>query len=170
VRRAEEDWVEAEHRHEAVISDEVFLRVQTELERHSKAEGSRRRSGRRRSYLLRGIVHCATGHNPLRMHGKECKGNIYYACAYRVSYGDKAAEALGHGKWQYVREDADLELRRRVYDAFQLAVELNRNEGQIRVKALVSSAFTETTDLQALVANGAIAGRASWREVTMRGS
>lgn len=55
--------------------------------------------------LRRGIVHCATGHNPLRMHGKERKGITYYACSYRISYGDKAAEALGHGKWHYVRED-----------------------------------------------------------------
>jgi hypothetical protein len=39
------------------------------------------------------------------MHGKERKGITYYACSYRISYGDKAAEALGHGKWQYVRED-----------------------------------------------------------------
>jgi hypothetical protein len=40
------------------------------------------------------------------MHGKERKGITYYACSYRISYGDKAAEALDHGKWQYVREDA----------------------------------------------------------------
>ena len=33
------------------------------------------------------------------------KGSTYYACGYRISYGDKAAEATGHGKWQYVRED-----------------------------------------------------------------
>jgi hypothetical protein len=39
------------------------------------------------------------------MHGKERKGITYYACCYRIAYGDKAAEALGHGKWQYVRED-----------------------------------------------------------------
>jgi hypothetical protein len=42
----------------------------------------------------------------------------------------------------------------RVYDAFQLAVELHRDKGQIRLKALVSSAFAEATDLQALVAMG----------------
>ena len=55
--------------------------------------------------MLRGIVHCATGHNALRMQGKTRKGNTYYACGYRASYGDNAAEALGHGKWQYIRED-----------------------------------------------------------------
>ncbi len=33
-----------------------------------------------------------------------------------------------------------------------------RNAGQIRVKALISSAFTKTRDIQQLVANGAIAG------------
>ncbi len=53
---------------------------------------------------------------------------------------------------------ASLELHRHVHDAFQLTVELDRNQGQIRVKRLVSSALTEATDLQALVASGAIAG------------
>src|SRR6202012_2771261 len=50
----------------------------------------------------------------LRMHGKSRKGITYYACCYRISYGDKAAEALGHGKWQYVREDTLV----KVIDAF----------------------------------------------------
>jgi hypothetical protein len=50
-------------------------------------------------------VHCGTGHNPLRMQGKTRKSNTYYACGYRINYGDKAAHVLGHGKWQYVRED-----------------------------------------------------------------
>ena len=40
------------------------------------------------------------------MQGKTRKGNTYYACGYRIAYGDNAAEAIGHGKWQYVREDA----------------------------------------------------------------
>jgi ERCC4 domain len=53
---------------------------------------------------------------------------------------------------------AEPELRRRVFDAFRLAVALDRNAGQIRVKALISSAFTNTRDLQNLVANGAIPG------------
>ncbi|MGH2844721.1 MAG: hypothetical protein ACRDL0_01630, partial [Thermoleophilaceae bacterium] len=53
---------------------------------------------------------------------------------------------------------ADPQLRRRVYEAFRLSAEIDRNAGQIRLKALVSSAFTEATDLEALVANGAIAG------------
>jgi hypothetical protein len=43
---------------------------------------------------------------------------------------------------------ADPELRRRVFDAFRLAVALDRNAGQIRVKALISSAFTKSRDLQ----------------------
>jgi hypothetical protein len=42
---------------------------------------------------------------------------------------------------------ADPELRRRVFDAFRLAVALDRNARQIRVKALTSSAFTKTRDL-----------------------
>ncbi len=44
--------------------------------------------------------------------------------------------------------------RGRVYDAFRLSVEIDRNQGQIRLKALVSSAFTGATDLEALVAQG----------------
>lgn len=62
---------------------------------------------KKRPYLLRGIVHCATGHNPLRMQGRGRKGEpTYYTCGYRTAYGDRAAEAVGHGKWQYVREDS----------------------------------------------------------------
>jgi site-specific DNA recombinase len=110
LRRPEQEWIEADRRHEALIPDGSFERVQAEMARRSRGEGSRRRSRQRRSYLLRGIVQCATGHNPLRMHGKERKGITYYACCYRISYGDKAAEALGHGKWQYVREDALLDV------------------------------------------------------------
>jgi hypothetical protein len=53
---------------------------------------------------------------------------------------------------------ADPELRRRVFDAFRLTVALDRNAGQISVKALISSAFTKTRDLQNLVANESIAG------------
>lgn len=37
------------------------------------------------------------------------KENTCYACGYRISYGDNAAEALGQGKWQYIREDRLLE-------------------------------------------------------------
>jgi hypothetical protein len=271
-RRPADEWIEAERRHQPLIPDEWFEHVQAEMRRRSRHEGSRRRSAQRRPYLLRGIVHCATGHNPVRMHGKERKGITYYACAYRNSYGDKAAEALDHGKWQYVREDrllpvidsfyatrifgperlthfraqhdtiarelqhgtndesawlerrladldrrlerqlaaieagidptlvgerigtlkaerenaeaaladieqagpdqnivpvdeacallyslpdlradlasADPELRRRLYDAFRLAVEIDRNAGHIRLKALISSAFTEARDLE----------------------
>jgi hypothetical protein len=44
------------------------------------------------------------------MQGKTAKGNTYYACGYRLDYGDTAAEAVGHGKWQYVREEPLVEL------------------------------------------------------------
>ena len=53
---------------------------------------------------------------------------------------------------------AEPELRRRVYEAFRLAAETDRNAGQIRLKALVSSAFTEASDLEGLVTNESIAG------------
>ena len=43
-----------------------------------------------------------------------------------------------------------------MFDAFRLSVALDRNAGQIHVKALISSAFTKARDLQQLVANGNI--------------
>jgi site-specific DNA recombinase len=107
VRRSPEEWVEADERHEALVTDELFERVQTEMKHRSNGHGSRRRRPQQRPFLLRGIVHCATGHNPLRMQGRARKEEpTYYTCGYRTSYGDRAAEAVGHGKWQYVREDS----------------------------------------------------------------
>ena len=50
------------------------------------------------------------------------------------------------------------ETRRRVFEAFRLSDSLDRNAGQIHVKALVPSAFTKARDLKVLVAKGAIAG------------
>jgi DNA invertase Pin-like site-specific DNA recombinase len=127
VRRGEEEWIAAERRHDAIVSDEDFERVQTEMRARSTGNsGNRRRRAQKRFYPLRGIVHCATGHNPLRMHGKSRKGNNYYACGYRISYGDTAAEANGHGKWQYVREDrmialADSFMSKRIFGPDRLA-------------------------------------------------
>lgn len=73
------------------------------------------------------------------------KGHTYYACGYRAACGDHPSEALGHGRWQHIREDrqhaivdldeactmfdvlsdlsaalakADPELCRRVFEAF----------------------------------------------------
>ena len=108
VRRDKNEWVEADEHHEALISDEQFERAQAEMQRRSTGQGgNRRRRPQKRPYLLRGIVHCATGHNPLRMQGRARKGEpTYYTCGYRTSYGDRAAEAVGHGKWQYVREES----------------------------------------------------------------
>ena len=81
-------------------------------------QSNQRRRPQQRFYLLRGIVHCGTGHNPLRMHGKERKGITYYACGYRAAYGDNAAEALGHGKWQYIREDRLTEMIDRFFATY----------------------------------------------------
>ena len=126
VRRSPEKWVEADERHEALITDEQFERAQAEMKRRSNGHGSRRRP-QQRPFLLRGIVHCATGHNPLRMQGRARKEEpTYYTCGYRTSYGDRAAEAVGHGKWQYVREDSLVRLidsffATRVFGADRLA-------------------------------------------------
>jgi site-specific DNA recombinase len=105
-RRSRDEWIEAAEQHEPLITEEQFERVQAEMKRRSTGHGNRRRRPQQRFYLLRGIVHCATGHNPLRMQGRGRKGEpTYYTCGYRATYGDRAAEAVGHGKWQYVRED-----------------------------------------------------------------
>ena len=53
---------------------------------------------------------------------------------------------------------AEPKLRRAVFDAFRLSVEIDRNAGHLRVKALVSSAFTGVRDLKSLVTNGGVAG------------
>jgi hypothetical protein len=49
-----------------------------------------------------------------------------------------------------------------VFDAFRLRVEIDRNSGQIRLKALVSSAFGEATNLSDLGEAGdpALSGKA----------
>lgn len=105
-RRSREEWIEADEQHEPLITEEQSERVQAEMKRRSTGHGNRRRRPQQRFYLLRGVVHCATGHNPLRMQGRGRKGEpTYYTCGYRATYGDRAAEAVGHGKWQYVRED-----------------------------------------------------------------
>jgi len=107
IRRDRSEWVEAAERHEALISEEQFEQAQAEMRQRSGGTVRRRRRPQKRPYLLRGIVHCATGHNPLRMQGRGRKGEpTYYTCGYRTNYGDRAAEAVGHGKWQYVREDS----------------------------------------------------------------
>ena len=110
VRRDREEWISSETpSHRALVSVEDFEKVQREIRKRSgkAAEGglTRRKAPAKRFYQLRGIVFCATGHNPMRMYGKSRKGHNYMACGYRLDYGDSAAEALGHGKWQYVREE-----------------------------------------------------------------
>ncbi len=53
---------------------------------------------------------------------------------------------------------ADPKLRRAVFDAFRVRMEIDRNAGEIKLKALVSSAFSEVQDLDGLVTHKAIAG------------
>ncbi len=53
------------------------------------------------------------------------------------------------------------ELRHYIYEAFQFTVELDRNTPEVRMKALVSSAFGAASDLDSIaatVAHKAIAG------------
>jgi hypothetical protein len=52
-------------------------------------------------------LHLCLRRGDVRMQGRSRIGEpTYYTCGYRTSYGDRAAEAVGHGKWQYVREDS----------------------------------------------------------------
>jgi hypothetical protein len=47
------------------------------MARRRTRQSNQRRRPQQRFFLLRGVVHCATGHNALRMHGKERKGITY---------------------------------------------------------------------------------------------
>lgn len=80
-RRSREEWIEADEQHEPVVTEEQFERAQAEMQRRSTGHGNRRRRPQKRFYLLRGIVHCATGHNPLRMQGRGRKGEPTYTPA-----------------------------------------------------------------------------------------
>lgn len=77
--------------------------------------------------------------------------DLEHACAVLDSLPDLAKPLA----------NADPELRREVYEAFQFAVELDRNKSEVRLKARLSSAFSaasELDDFAAMVANKAIAG------------
>ncbi len=52
---------------------------------------------------------------------------------------------------------ADPELRRAVFDAFRLRVEIDRNDGRLHLKAMVSSAFGEARDLAEFGEAGSLA-------------
>jgi hypothetical protein len=56
---------------------------------------------------------------------------------------------------------AEPELQRRIFEAFHLTIELDRNTPEVRLSALVTSAFAEASDLDELAAtvtDKAIAG------------
>jgi len=110
--RAQEEWIVGEDAHLPLVSDELFHAAQERFQtrprrQHAAAPGN----GNGRSYLFAGMVHCATGHQPLSMQGKARKGHHYYACSYGANYGDSAAIEVHAGqKWIYLREDALLPL------------------------------------------------------------
>jgi site-specific DNA recombinase len=107
--RAQEEWVVCEQAHIALISDETFAASQARFSRRPGRQVSA--SGAKRAYLFAGMVHCATGHQPLSMQGKARKDHHYYACSYGATYGDVAAcETHAGQKWIYLREDALLPL------------------------------------------------------------
>jgi hypothetical protein len=78
------------------------------------------------------------------MAGRSSSGTGRHAGA-RSSVGNPSLSDLGKSLIA-----ADPDIRRAVFDAFRLRVEIDRNSGQIRLKALVSSAFGEATNLSDL--------------------
>ena len=101
--RAQEEWVVCEQAHTPLVSDETFHASQARFEKRP----GRQVASKSNRYLFAGMVHCATGHQPLSMHGKARKGHHYYACSYGKDYGDVAAfETHAGQKWIYLREDA----------------------------------------------------------------
>jgi Recombinase len=210
VRRSPEDWVEADQRHEALVSEEDFERVQTEMKARSTGQG-----GNRRRYTQNPLLPTAR-HRPLRhrpqpaadawqapqeqhllhlrlpallRHGRQL-GEVEQRIERQLGaieagvdpalVGERIRElkaerqeveaaiaqldqAARNGEGFDVEEaaavldslpdlakplaEADPELRRSVFEAFRLRVEIDRNAGLVRLKALVSSAFSQAKDL-----------------------
>lgn len=63
IRRPEEDRVQADCPHEALIPGDWFARTQADMARRRTHQSRQRRRPQQRFFLLRGVVHCATGHN-----------------------------------------------------------------------------------------------------------
>ncbi len=106
--RAQEEWITAQDAHLPLISDDAYRRSQERFRTRPHPQASKMNG---RSYLFAGMIHCATGHQPLSMQGKARKGHHYYACSYGASYGDTAATQVhANQKWIYLREDALLPL------------------------------------------------------------
>jgi site-specific DNA recombinase len=110
--RAEEEWVVSEVEHLPLVSDALFAKAQDRFKQRPRSSG-RRGS---KTYLLTGMVRCASGHQPLAMYGRTRKGHTYMTCDYGRSYGKVAADQIeGHGQWLSVREDALLPLVERFF-------------------------------------------------------
>jgi hypothetical protein len=109
--RAQEEWVVAQESHLPLMSDELYEASQERFRSRPRRQGTPNHSPKGRNYLFAGILHCATGHQPISMHGNARKGHHYYACNYGANYGDTAASGVhGNQKWIYIREDALLPL------------------------------------------------------------
>ncbi len=102
--RAQEEWIVSEVEHLPLVSDELFAEAQERFRQRSRPKGLPRAGGQ--PYLFSGMVKCASGHQPLAMHGKHRKDHTYMCCDYGRAYGHEAAEQIdGHGLWLYLRED-----------------------------------------------------------------
>jgi len=102
--RAQEEWIVSEVEHLPLVSDELFAEAQERFRQRSRPNGLPRAGGQ--PYLFSGMVKCASGHQPLAMHGKYRKDHTFMCCDYGRAYGHEAAEQIdGHGLWLYLRED-----------------------------------------------------------------
>ncbi len=97
----------SEVEHLPLVSDELFAAAQERFRGRPRSNG---RTGSK-TYLLTGMVRCASGHQPLAMYGRTRKQHTYMTCDYGRTYGKVAADQIeGHGQWLSIREDALLPL------------------------------------------------------------
>jgi len=234
VRRSPEDWIEAEQRHEALVSEEDFERVQVEMKARSAGQGDTaaeatghgkwqyvredslltlidaffatrvfgpdrlahfrkqsstlaaeqesrdgaertravRRLGEVDQRIERQLGAIEAGVDPAlvgeRIRELKAEREEIEAAIAQLDQAQRNGEGFDVEEAPAVLDslpdlskplaEADPELRRSVFEAFRLRVEIDRNAGLIRLKALVSSAFSQAKDLSDVCATTAIAG------------
>jgi site-specific DNA recombinase len=95
------DWVWSSNlAHEPIIDAEVFARAQ-QIAGAGAHRAARRTSRRKNTYVLRGLLRCATC--GARMQGNWSHGRAHYRCRVPAEYA--LANALDHPPTIYLRED-----------------------------------------------------------------
>ena len=95
IRVPQEDWYVKEHMHEAIISDEIWQKVQSrkkaDMETHARNDGKYRRL--LKENILKGKLLCSLCGKPLRRGHEYYKGKVLYNyyCVTRDKNGGKCA-------------------------------------------------------------------------------